>query len=67
MSHKQAKVIRKALRSKGVNVKQASYIETNGRVRYVKLADGTNVKVHTHTEVLADWCGKAKYRQAKRF
>lgn len=67
MSHKQAKVIRKALRSKGINVKQASYVETNERVRYVVLPNGTKVTVHTHTEVLADWCGKAKYRQAKRF
>jgi len=67
MSHKQAKVIRKALRSKGIDTKQASYIEVNERVRYVVLPNGTKVTVHTHTEVLADWCGKAKYRQAKRF
>lgn len=67
MSHKQAKRIRVTLRNKGVNVKQASYKEINERVRYVKLPSGKTVEVHTHTTVLQDWCGRSKYKQAKRF
>lgn len=67
MSHKQSKRIRVALRSKGVNVTQASYKEINERVRYVNLPSGKTVTVHTNTAVLQDWCGRSKYKQAKRF
>jgi hypothetical protein len=67
MSHKQAKRIRVALRNKGINVKQTAYKENNERSYRVKLPNSTTVTVHTYTAVLQDWCGRSKYKQAKRF